>query len=203
MLTRPVLLQEEWRDAILSAAVFYLVISILSGLRSQPLSRTWLLVFCSMYALFYLRLLYNSLRQWRRLLHHCRRLKDGMLPEAVQSIHLKASFYILFLLCELIALTSEAACRALHSLNYLQGDNGSAYRFSTSGGTASWIILLLYEFSNLIMLTIMAFCLRPRELSPFYYMVPLEELQASWRWGGDNEDDIFNGSNPNLLSVFR
>ena len=205
MLTRPVLSQHEWRNAILSAAVFYLVVSILSGLRTQPISSSWLLAFCLVYAVYYLRLLYNSLHQLRRLYSHLKLLKDGMLPEAVQSIHLKASLYMLFLLCEFIALASEVACRALHSLNYLPGDNARAYRFSTSGGhtaTSTWIILLLYEVSNVAMLATMAFCLRPRELSPFYYMVPLEELHAAGRWGGE-EDEAINDSNPNLLSVPR
>ena len=61
---------------------------------------------------------------------------------------------------------------------------------------SSWLLLLLYEVSNLaVLVTIMAVCLRPRVLSPFYYMVPVEELQAA----GGLEDDASNENNNQYL----
>ena len=98
------------------------------------------------------------------------------------------------------------ACRTLHSFNYLSADNGSTYRFSSSSNGSgsvvipSWLLLLIYEVSNVAVLVTMAVCLRPRVLSPFYYMVPVEELHAA----GGLEDDASNeNNNQHLLSVPR
>ena len=84
-----------------------------------------------------------------------------MLEAAVDALLLKLRLYRLVVGGLLLSFFSEVACRSLFS----------------SSEASTRTLLLFYELTCFLSLLLLAVSLRPRELSPFFYMLPLEELQ--------------------------
>ena len=137
------------------------MVNILIALRSQPVSLSWLLVLAAIYFVTYLRFVRNALQQALRVEGHIRRLSAGMLEAAVDALLLKLRLYRLVVGGLLLSFFSEVVCRSLFS----------------SSEASTRTLLLFYELTCFLSLLLLAVSLRPRELSPFFYMLPLEELQ--------------------------
>jgi len=103
---------------------------------------------------------------------------------ATAPLRAKYATYFRFFCCVVVLLALEMVTRTLHTVS----NCSVAYSHpvvSTAG------LLIGYEFSSGVVLAVLAMLFVPRELSPFYYMVPADDEEpllqvannTAARWG--------------------
>jgi hypothetical protein len=158
--TRSSFPSSEWRGVILAMSAFYMGNSIITVLQGGVLTATGFWIASAiLYGFVYLYILRNVLTQLRELATLTALLGGGgqqQLPPALTAPMRKK--YFMFL-CFLALVLASASIEVL--AHALVADDGKI-----------WLVLVAYEVSNLMILGTIGWVFRPREHSPFFFMVP-------------------------------
>eukprot|EP00602_Paraphysomonas_sp_CaronLab_P000814 CAMPEP_0185029002 /NCGR_PEP_ID=MMETSP1103-20130426/15091_1 /TAXON_ID=36769 /ORGANISM="Paraphysomonas bandaiensis, Strain Caron Lab Isolate" /LENGTH=504 /DNA_ID=CAMNT_0027563601 /DNA_START=64 /DNA_END=1578 /DNA_ORIENTATION=+ len=154
-ITRDNFSANEWRGIIMSMSAFYMCNSIILVLESSVLDqRGFWIANTLLYGLMYLYIILNVQSQLRLLTSQVQLLGDDVPQPIAGPLRMKHRMYIFFLVLVLLNISFEVY---LHSL------------LASSG--KMWKVLLVYEVSNLLILGTVGYIFRPREYSPFFFMV--------------------------------
>lgn len=156
-ITRETFTPNEWRTIIMSLSGFYMANSILLVLESSVLTATGFWVASAiLYGVVYCYILINVTSNLRFLHKETAFLAPPpvMPQEIVAPLMEKYRMYLIFLVLVFVSIGMEVFCHAL---------------LASSSSTFS--ILLVYEISNAIILGYLGYIFRPREYSPFFFMV--------------------------------
>jgi hypothetical protein len=147
---------EDWRLVIILICFFYVAMSIILVLENNALNRNgfWIAVGI-VYGIMYYFIFANVLKQLRRLSIQVSLLESTMPRPIVGPLLEKYRMYVLLLILIFIALAIEITC---HSI------------IATSG--SMWKTMCVYEVSNMLIFLTMGLIFRPREHSPFFFMIP-------------------------------
>ena len=147
---------EDWRLVIILMSLFYMAMSIILVLENDVLSQEgfWVAV-ALVYGLVYYFVFINVLRQLGKLGKHVSVLEANMPAAIVGPLIEKRRMYVALLLLILCAFAVEVACHAIIA----------------ESGTL-WKTLCVYEVSNVLIFLGIGLIFRPREHSPFFFMVP-------------------------------
>lgn len=159
-ITREGLPQSEWRSIVVTVSAFYMCNSIITVLEGNALTTSGFWIASALlYATNYILILRSTHAQLRILEAQIALLPPG-LPDALTEPPLrKLRMYHCFLGLTLICVGMENLAHALVA------ENGRIL-----------LVLVVYEVSNLLLLGTLGWIFRPREHSPFFYMVPARPL---------------------------
>jgi len=165
-ITRDNLTMEEWRMVIVSVALFYMFSSILEVLYSTILSNTgyWVLV-TFLYASMYAAIFYNLQLELYKVHFHTSFLRPTMASNITGPLREKYFMYQCFLGLVAASFILEIICHVL-----------------VGTGVPYYIILSFYEIISLVIIGSIGWLFRPRELSPFFFMVPVRPSDARSRY---------------------
>jgi len=159
-ITRDNFSANEWRGVIMSMAGFYMANSIVLVLESSVLTaQGFWAASAVLYGFMYLYILSGVIEQIQMLRFHVSNLRREMPENIAGPLRKKLCMYICF---SLIVLSSIAIEILTHSLVVNDG--------------RLWIVLLIYEVSNMIILFTIGWIFRPREHSPYFFMVPARAI---------------------------
>lgn len=156
---------EDWRLVIILISVFYMSMSIILVLENSVLSRDgfWVAI-AVIYGLMYYYIFTNTMRQLRKLGVQVSILEATM-PIAITGPLLeKHRMYIVLLLLIFASMCIEIACHCII------GENGSLAA-----------AMFTYELSHLLIFLSIGYIFRPREYSPFFFMLPARMNDARTR----------------------
>ena len=167
----------EWRGIIMAMSGFYMGNSIITVLQGGVLTgRGFWIASAVLYGLMYAYIVRNTARQLRTLSRQVGMLQNRgqqALPEQLTApLRKKFVMFVCFLVLVLASACIEVLAHALAA------ENGKI-----------WLVLVAYEVSNLVILGTIGWIFRPREHSPFFFMVPARQGVAG---GGAN------GGQPNI-----
>lgn len=211
-ITRETFQPSEWRAVIFAMALFYMCNSIILVLEANVLSAQefWICT-ASLYGLMYLYIFRCIATQLYQLSEQVSLLQRGGLignenhhpgrgldeveappPYAalVQPLRQKYFMYLLFLLLVLLSLSLEVLTHVL---------------VATDGKL--WFVLTVYEVSNLTILGTIGWIFRPREFSPFFFMVPTSQRteqgaqQIPFLEMGCLDEDYYEAASPTSSAV--
>ena len=157
-ITRDNLPANEWRGVIFAVCSFYLSTSIVLVLDSSVLTTQGFWIACSLlYGSMYIYIVRSALNELYLMKHQVDLLDTASdVPEAIGGpLRGKYCMYICFLALVLCNLVMEIV---LHALLNKYG--------------RMWIVLSVYEISDLVICGLVFFLFRPRDFSPFFFMVP-------------------------------
>lgn len=157
MVTRVTLTVTEWLFVYFST-VAYLVCSftLVDVLASAP-STKWITYTTIIYFILYSQILFNGWIEIQKLRNQLIRLNImGILQELYQSISLKYSMYIILLSFFMILVIIEIICELLfiHDIPIE-------------------ILALSFEITSWLIIIGISYTFRPRNYSPFFFMVPV------------------------------
>jgi hypothetical protein len=144
-----------------------------------PIPIPWILALASVYFVMYGSILANTFQQMRLLRSYVRILHPGMAREVTRPMLLKWAMYLLFSLCLVTSFLLEILCRTFHSLTYRSTVSPMRQYPHGGGGLSTFSLLVLYETVNSFLLAVLAVVFYPREISPFFYTVPVHHDQAA------------------------
>ena len=155
-ITRQVVPPHEWRSVLILMSVFYLANSINLVLETAVYTtQGYWIANIVVYGLVYSYICHSVYIQLKSLREQVAPFKTGNLPlEIVGPLKMKYRMYVMYLLLVLAFISIEILT---HSLLFT--DNSVA------------IGLCYFEFAQIILILIMGFFFRPREFSPFFFMV--------------------------------
>lgn len=202
-ITRETFQPSEWRGVIFAMAFFYMCNSIILVLEANVLSgKEFWICTASLYGLMYLYIFRCIATQLYQLSEQVNSLGlPGLLalqlPEAphaaalVQPLRQKYYMYLLFSLLVFISLSLEVLTHVL---------------VATDGKL--WFVLTVYEVSNLTILGTIGWIFRPREFSPFFFMVPTSQRAEQGaqqipflEMGIETQDDCYESSSTSSAIV--
>lgn len=157
MVTRVTLTVTEWLFVYFST-VTYLVCSftLVDVLASAP-STKWITYTTIIYFILYSQILFNGWIEIQKLRNQLIRLNIiGILQELYQSISLKYSMYIILLSLFIILVIIEIICELLFIRDI-----------------PIEILALSFEITSWLIIIGISFTFRPRNYSPFFFMVPV------------------------------
>mmetsp|Transcript_14148 Transcript_14148/g.19312 ORF Transcript_14148/g.19312 Transcript_14148/m.19312 type:complete len:430 (-) Transcript_14148:65-1354(-) len=167
----PHLRSSEWQYIHGITAAFYTVTVIVITFRSQPCSFKWTAVIVLLYVLLFYQLLRNAWQRLKRLHSHVQMLAPGMSMLATAPLRAKYANYVRFVFGVLLLLSIEALARSLYTVSYCSATPSGSF----SRGIQTVWLLVCYEVVSMTVLATLAMSFSPREVSPFYYMVPADE----------------------------
>ena len=154
-ITRETLAAAEWRNIIMIMSAFYMSNSIILVLESSLLSgRGVWLANGLLYGIMYLYILESVGVQLYTLKRQVSMLGPDMPVDIITPLKRKYKTYILFTLLVFVSISIEVIAHGL--LRYGK----------------MWIVLLVYEVSNVMILFGVGWLFQPQEYSPFFFMVP-------------------------------
>lgn len=146
----------EWRSVVLAMSLFYMCNSIIIVLESSVLSpqEFWICT-AALYGLMYVYILKSTVKELLGIADQVSFLGPHLAQDLTSPLKQKYHMYICFLFLVLVSILMEVYTHALVV------DNGKL-----------WFILVSYEVSNLLILGTIGWIFRPRQFSPFFFMVP-------------------------------
>lgn len=157
-ITRENFSANEWRGIIISMSAFYMSNSIILVLEASVLTAQGFWIACTiLYGVMYVYIVQSALDQLMSLQQQVTLLySGGEVPEAIGGpLRMKYYMYIIFLFLVLCNIVLEIS---LHALLQKYG--------------RMWIVLTVYEICDLVICGLIFFVFRPREFSPFFFMMP-------------------------------
>lgn len=148
----------EWRGVIISMSAFYMCNSIILVLEASVLTQQGYWIACAiLYGIMYIYILQSVLAQLKKLRWQVRLLTaSGEVPVQIGGpLRSKYRMYLIFLFLVFCNMSLEVI---LHALLAIYGK--------------MWIVLTVYEICDLIICGSLFFVFRPRNHSPFFFMVP-------------------------------
>jgi len=162
-ITRENFSANEWRGVIMSMSGFYMANSIILVLEASVLtSQGFWAASAVLYGIMYLYILSSVLEQLRNLRDYVSLLRPDMPEHIADPMRQKYCMYICFLFLVFASIAMEILTHAL---------------VVTDG--RMWIVLLAYEVSNMIIIFAIGWIFRPREHSPYFFMVPARMNDAT------------------------
>jgi hypothetical protein len=155
-ITRQVVPAHEWRSVLILMSGFYLATSINLVLEAAVYTtQGFWIANIIVYGLVYSYICHSTVLQLRELRHQVAPFKNSNLSrQIVGPMKMKYRMYVLFLL---FVLSFMAAELLTHSLLFTENN-------VTVG-------LCFFEFAQIVLICMMGFFFRPREFSPFFFMV--------------------------------
>jgi len=155
-ITRENFSANEWRGVIMSMSGFYMSNSIILVLDTSILPQNGFWVANAiLYGFMYWYIFHSVLKQLIVLRDQVSLLGDDMPVDIIRPLRMKYLMYQCFVAVVFVSMTMEVCA---HSLLYSDG--------------RMWVVLLAYEISNVIILFSLGWTFRPREYSPFFFMIP-------------------------------
>lgn len=164
-ITRDSLAMEDWRLLIIAIALFYMFSSILEVLYSTILNNTgyWILV-TLLYASMYGAIFYHLQYELFKVHFHVSFLRPTMASNITGPLREKYFMFQCFLGLVASSFILEIICQVM-----------------VAKGVQYYSVLSLYEVISLIIITSIGWLFRPRELSPFFFMIPARPTDARSR----------------------
>lgn len=155
-ITRETFHSNEWRGVILAMSFFYMCNSIIIVLQQNALTpqEFWIST-AVLYGIMYLYILKSAVAQIWMLADQVSSLSRNMPANLTTPLKKKLWMYVFFLVLVLVSMLMEVYAQALIA------DSGKL-----------WLVLVSYEVSNVLILGTMGWIFRPRQFSPFFFMVP-------------------------------
>ena len=154
--TRSYLEPSEWRGIVAQTSIFYIMNSIILVLQTSVFTNTsYLIAVTILYSFVYMNILKATIETLLKLQKQTLPLTLEMPHNIVKPLIHKYRMYIYFLILVLITIVIEIIA---HSILTIDG--------------RIWVVLLVYEISNLLILGTIGYIFRPKEVSPFFFMVP-------------------------------
>ena len=147
---------EDWRLIVLIISLFYMSLSIILVLENGVLDTVgfWIAI-AIIYGIVYYFLFKNVMEQLRKLTIQVSLLEPTMPSTIIGPLLEKHRMYIILLVLIFCSFAIEITCNALIAKT----------------GTL-WKTLCVYEVANMLIFLGIGFMFRPREYSPFFFMVP-------------------------------
>jgi hypothetical protein len=157
-ITRENFSANEWRGIIISMSAFYMSNSIILVLEASVLTKQGFWIACTiLYGMMYLYIVQSASSQILLMKRQVDLLASaGEVPDAIGwPLRSKYYMYIFFLFLVLCSICLEISLHALLN-NYGK----------------MWLVLAVYEICGLVICGTIFFVFRPRDHSPFFFMVP-------------------------------
>jgi hypothetical protein len=150
---------------IMLVAVFYVVNSIIVVLQTSTLStESFLIAVGALYGVVYLYIVNDTMINVRALYRLQKMFTPAMPPDIIKPAQARYYMYICFLILVFISIAMEFVSHAL-----------------LSTGSPIWIVLLVYEVSNVMIFLVVGYIYRPQEHSPYFFMVPVRVADERMR----------------------
>lgn len=164
-LTRENIGANEWRCMIITMSAFYMANSILLVLQSTVLSAQgfWIGVGL-LYVLMYFYIVSSAESQLSAILGYVGLFQPDMPPLVTDPLKEKRFMYVAFLALMAVSMATEVALHAL-----------------VEDVRSIAVSLSIYEISNVLILLAVGWLFRPREYSPFFFMVPAQFTENGTR----------------------
>lgn len=156
---------EDWRLIVVVISLFYMSLSIILVLENGVLDTVgfWIAIGV-IYGIVYYILFKNVLEQLRKLNIQVSLLEPNMPPTIIGPLLEKHRMYVILLFLIFCSFSIEIACNAIIAKT-----------------ATLWKTLCVYEVSNMLIFLAIGFMFRPREYSPFFFMVPARMNDARTR----------------------
>lgn len=165
-LTRETFSPNEWRGVIMIISAFYMANSIVLVLQSSVLTIQGFWVAAGvLYGTMYTYIIISTLKQLNIIFDHIALLSPEMPHAIVGPLLEKRRMYVCFLGLVFLSMCMEVVTHALVSYD----------------GHEIWRGLLNYELSNVVIVACVGYLFRPREHSPFFFMVPARLTDTTTR----------------------
>lgn len=175
---------------ILLVAIFYVVNSIIVVLQATTISnRNFLIAVGFLYGFVYVYILNDTLINVRALHRLAQMFTSAMPEEIVKPAKSRFYMYVCFLVLVFVSISMEFASHAL-----------------LSSGSPVWIVLFVYEISNVMIFLVVGYIYRPQEHSPYFFMVPVRVTDERMRSipvveAYDESSDVTNNVEIELASL--
>ncbi|CAM5999352.1 unnamed protein product [Sphagnum balticum] len=164
--TRQRITIDEWRSVIVFVSCFYMFSSLLVVLETTVLDDEgyWIIVGV-LYGSMYLYIFQSLVTEVRKVQSHVKLLHPNMSASLTAPLREKHLMYEIFLVCTFTLFSVEVTAHAM-----------------VAEGVPYQNILFLYEISNFLLNAIIGYLFRPREYSPFFFMVPAQASDVRTRY---------------------
>ncbi|CAM9388168.1 unnamed protein product, partial [Ectocarpus fasciculatus] len=155
-ITRQIVPPQEWRVVLVLMSTFYLATSINLVLEASVYTTTgfWISNIV-VYGIVYLNIVQSTLEQIKTIKTQVDPFKNANYSrDIVGPLKMKFRMYILFLVLVFSFMATEILT---HSLLFTD--------------ERVWVALTFFELSQLLLIVLIGFFFRPREFSPFFFMV--------------------------------
>jgi hypothetical protein len=169
-MTRPTLLFSEYFCAIVSSFAFFAVSISVSAFISQAPSTSWIAFTTIIYSLLYSHLLSLIGIQVRNLRGISNKLTDEMPSEIIAPFREKQFVFKVFFFLLIGFIGVEIAGQCLYALSYMSMES----------------VILTYEVPTWILFAVLAWFMRPRKFSPYYFMLPADSADTAALQEGQN-----------------
>lgn len=156
-ISRQVVPPQEWRMVLILMSTFYLATSINLVLEASVYgTQGFWIANVVVYGLVYINIVWSTIDQIKLIKVQIEPFKSAQLSrEIVGPLKMKFRMYILFLVLIGAFMATEVLT---HSLLF--------------NDDRLWIAFTFFEISQIVLVAIIGFYFRPREFSPFFFMVP-------------------------------
>ena len=159
-ITKPNLATSEWFMAQLVTLAYLFVSFSFSEITYHAPNVSWIVFTCILYAYVYVQIMGLCWAEVQLLRSQVKRLNTTIAEERMSAITMKLEMYQQLMIVVTTMTLLELICQILFA----------------SPTVPTLAVAVVYEISSWIILVAVAYVFRPRELSPFFYMVPTTHL---------------------------
>lgn len=159
-ITRPNLTTTEWFLIILVTNLFLFTSFTFSTFSNYAPNSTWIIFTAVLYGYVFLQLLALIWVEIKSLRGQVRKFNDTMPSERTEPVKMKLRMYMEYFIAAICCVVLECICQIMYA----------------SQTVSTLTVSAVYEVCSWLMLVSIAYAFRPRQLSPFFYMVPTSHL---------------------------
>lgn len=160
-ITRAHLPSNEWFSIIVTSAVFLFISETFSGLVEQAPGTSWVILTVLLYSVVYYYLLGLVAAEIRHLRGITTKLTDQMPPDVIKPIFVKLGMFKRLYIIVVLYIVMELIGQVLFGL----------------AEVPMYVVVLVYELPTWVLLICLGITFRPRELTPFFYMMPTNDAE--------------------------
>lgn len=173
-ITRPTLVFSEYFCAIVTSFVFFAVAISVSAFIAQAPSPGWIAFSTVVYTLLYVHLLSLIALQIRDLRGISSKIPSGIPAEIVAPIREKEFAFKVFFFLIIGFIAIEISGQCTYALSYISME----------------VLTIAYEIPSWLLLAALAWYLRPRNYSPYFFMLPADSSDMAALQEGQNRFDF-------------